>query len=144
MMLFFPKMPKFEKLYLLPEIHDTFMVNKNLTDVIERTRNTQSGPIYQKLANSGLLEATPFPIAITCPELVIECANHYDTGTRCIKKVSGEVIVKINRTSVYSAFRIPHKEPYEPWQFKEAKCLYAKRKRNYDNKVAQSWLLKPT
>ena len=92
--------------------------------------------------NSGLLEAIAFPLAITCPKLVIERANHYEPNTRCIKKILGEVIVKINRTSVYSAFRIPHREPYEPWTFEEAKHLYAKNKNSYDNKVAQSWLLK--
>ena len=53
------------------------------------------------------------------------------------------MIVKINRTSVNSAFRIPHKEPYEPWTFEKAECLYAANKSSYDTKIAQSWLLKP-
>lgn len=141
MTLFHLKMPKFEKpclLISLPKIQDIFLVNKNLTNVIERAKNTQSSPIYQRLVNSGFPEVVAFPTKITCPKLVIECTNHYDPSTRCIKKISGEVIVKINRTSVYLAFRIPHKEPYEPWTFEEEECLYVKRKINYDNKVAYS------
>ena len=101
-----PKMPKIEKpclLISLPKIYDTFLVNRSMTEVIERAKNAQSGPIYQKLMNSGFLEATNFPPAITCPKLVIECTNHYDPNTRCVKKILGELIVKINRTSVYSA-----------------------------------------
>ena len=80
---------------------------------------------------------------IACPELVIECANHYDPSMRCIKKILEEVVVKINRTSVCSTLRIPHKELYEPWTFEEAKHLYADRKKSYDSIVAQYWLLKP-
>lgn len=146
MTLFCPKMPKLEKLPFLsslPNIRDTFLVNKSLPDIIERAKNPQSGPIYQRLANSGLLEATAFPAAIPYPELILECANHYDPISRCIRKVSGEVIVKIGRVSVYSAFRIPHKEPYEPWTFEEADRLYTQKKNSYDSKIAQSWLLKP-
>ena len=91
MTLFHPKMPKLEKhcfLSSLPKIHDTFLINKSLTDVIERAKNSQSGPIYQKLVNSVLLGVSAFPPAITCHELVIECANHYDPNTTCIKKIS--------------------------------------------------------
>ena len=104
--------------------------------MIERAKNAQLSPIYQKLVNSGLLEAATFPTTIACLELVIECANHYDPSTRCVKKFFGEVIVKISRTNIYSAFRIPHREPYEPWTFEEAECLYVERKNSYDNKVA--------
>ena len=103
MTLFRPKMPKLEKpclLSSLPEIRDTFLVNKSLTDIIERAKNAQSSPIYQKLVNSGLLEVAAFLVAITCLELVIKCANRYEPNKRCIKKISGEVIVKINTTSV--------------------------------------------
>ena len=95
------------------------------------------------MASSGLLEVATFSSAIGCPKLVVECENHYDPNSRCIKKISREVVVRINRVSVYSTLKIPHKEPYEPWTFKEAKCLYADRKKNYDSIVAQSWLLKP-
>ena len=66
--LFHPKKPKFDKPFLfssLPKIHDTFLVNKNLFDVIERSKNIQSSPIYQNIADSGLLEATSFPATIT-------------------------------------------------------------------------------
>ena len=117
MTLFYPKIPKPKKpclLSSLPEICDTFLVNRSLPDIIERARNVQSGPIHQKLVNNGLLEVAPFPVSIACSELIIECANHYDPGTRCIKKFFGEVVVRINRTNVCSALRIPHKEPYEP------------------------------
>ena len=146
MTLFRPKLPKLEKpplLSSLPEIRDTFLVNKSLPDIVEREKHPQSSPIYHKLAESGLLEATTFPAAITYPELILECANHYDPILRCIKKASGEVILKINRTSINSAYRIPHREPYEPWTFEEAERLYAEMKNSYDNKIAQSWLLKP-
>ena len=134
-------MPKPKKpclLSSLPKIHDTFLVNRSLPDIIERARNVQSGPIYQGLVNSELLEATVFPASILCPELIIECANHYDPGTRCIKKISGEVVVRINRTSLCSALRIPHKELYEPYMFKEADKLYANKNKSYDSIVAQS------
>ena len=117
MTLFRPKMPKPEKPCLLSsllEICDTFLVNRSLPDIIKRARNVQSSPIYQGLVNSRLLEAVAFLASIVCPKLIIECANHYDPGTRCIKKFFGEVVVRINRTNVCSALRIPHKEPYEP------------------------------
>lgn len=146
MMLFCPKMPKLEKPFLLsslPEIRDTFLVNKSLPDIIEWAKNVQSGPIYQKLVSSGLLEAVAFPPAIECPELVVEYANRYDPNTRCIKKVSGEVLVRISRTSVSAALRVPDKEPYKPWTFEEFEHLYHDRKKEYDNIVAQTWLLRP-
>lgn len=84
MTLFLPKMPKLEKPCLLSsllEIQYTFLVNKNLADILERVKSVQSRPIYQNLASSGLLEATTFPSAIGCLELVIECANNYEPNT---------------------------------------------------------------
>ena len=116
-MLFRPKIPKPEKscfLSSLPKIRDTFLVNKSLPDIIEKSRNNQASLIHQKLVSSGLLEASAFPASIVCLELVIECENHYDPHTRSIRTVSGEVIVRINRTNVCVALAIPHKEPYEP------------------------------
>ena len=82
-------------------------------------------------------------MTIGCLELVIECAKHYDPSSKCVKKISGEVVVKINRASVYLALKIPHKESDEPWTFEEAEHLYVDRKKSYDSIVAQSWLLKP-
>ena len=77
------------------------------------------------------------------PKTCYRCANHYDPDTRCIKKVLREVLVRINRSSVYLAFQIPHKEPYETQMFEELECLYVERKGSFDSNVAQSWLLKP-
>ena len=117
MTLFCPKMPKLEKpclLSSLPKFCDTILVNKNLADVIVWAKHAHSRPIYQKLASSGLLEAATFPTAIGCPELVVECANHYDPNSRCVKKIFEEVVVRINRASVCSTLKIPHKEPYKP------------------------------
>ena len=145
MTLFRPKLPKLEKpplLSSLPEIRDTFLVNRNLSEVVERAKNTPSSPIYQRLVESGLIEAAAFPAAIVYPKCILECANHFDPVSGCVKKASREVIVKINRTSVNSALRIPHKEPYEPWTFEEVERLYAANKTSYDTKIAQSWLLK--
>lgn len=48
-----------------------------------------------------------------------------------------EVVVKINKTSVNFALKIPHKESYEPWTFEEAEHLYAANKTSYDTKIAQ-------
>ena len=146
MTLFHPKLPKLDKTFLLsslPKTQDIFLVNKNLGELIEQAKNVQSSPIYQKLASSGFLEVVVFPLAIECPELVVECANHYDPNTRCIKEFSGEVLVRISETSVSSALRIPHKEPYEPWTFEKPEHLYCDRKKNYDSVVAQTWLLRP-
>ena len=146
MTLFRPKLPKLEKpplLSSLPEIQDTFLANRNPSEIIERARNTPSSPIYQRLVESGLIEAIAFPAAIPYPECVLECANHFDPVSGCVKKTSGEVVVKINRINVNSALRIPHKEPYEPWTFEEDERLYATNKTSYDTKIAQSWLLKP-
>lgn len=89
------------------------------------------------------MEATTFPLSIECPELVVECANHYDLNTRCIKKPSGEVLVRICRTSASATLRIPHKEPYEPWTLEEYEHLYHDGKKNYDKIIAQTWLLRP-
>ena len=62
---------------------------------------------------------------------------------KCVMKFLGGMVLKISKTSVFSALRIPQKEPYEPWTFEDTEHLYVKRKNNFDNKVAQSWLLKP-
>ena len=78
------------------------------------------------------------------PKLIIGCVNHYDPQSRCIKKVLGEVLAKISMTTVVSALKIPHKEPYEPWNFEEEERLYRKKKKDYKFLVAQSWLLKQT
>lgn len=134
-------MPKLEKpplLSSLPEICDTFLVKKNLSDIVEEAKHAQSGPMYKRLVDSGLLEAATFLSEISYPKFILECANHYDPISRCIKRASGEVIVRINRTNVYSAFRIPHKEPYKPWTFKEAERLYTEKKGSYDSRIAQS------
>ena len=90
------------------------MVNKNLGDIIDWARDVQSSTIHLKLASSGLLEVVVFPSAIECLELVVECANHYDPNTKYISKNLGKVLVRIYRTSVSTALRIPLKEPYEP------------------------------
>ena len=68
--------------------------------------------------------------------------NHYDHHTICIKKVTGEILVRIDRVIVSSCLRIPHKEPYELWTFEESGCLYEKKKKDYDSIVAHTWLLR--
>ena len=71
-----------------------------------------TGAIAEKLTNSGLLEATTFPLALVCPELVIECANRYDPQNSCIRKTLGEILARIDRVIVIADLKIPHKEPY--------------------------------
>ena len=51
-------------------------------------------------------------------------------------------MVKINRASISSALRIPHKEPYESHTFEQVECLYGDRMKDYDSNVSQSWILK--
>ena len=70
MNLFQPKLPNPEKPYLLStlsKIQDTFLVNLDLTKLVERVKNAQGEPIYQKLASSGLVEVAMFLTAIGCP-----------------------------------------------------------------------------
>ena len=76
--------------------------------------------------------------------MIIECANHYDPNTRCIRKITREVLARIDRVTVSSYLKIPHKEPYEPWTLDEAEHLYSNNKKSYDSIVAQTWLLKLT
>jgi hypothetical protein len=84
--------------------------------------------ISYKLTSSGLLEVVAFPPTMECPKLIIESENHYDPQSGCIKKVFGEVLAIINRVIIVLALKIPHKEPYEPYNF-EGVRLYEKRKK---------------
>ena len=54
------------------------------------------------------------------------------------------MLARINRVTLSSSLKIPHKEPYDPWTFDEAKNLYSDNKKSYDSIVAQTWLLKLT
>lgn len=110
--------------------------------MVERTKNSLSGTIAQKLVCSGLLEAVVFLSTMECPELIIECANHYDPHSRCTKKVSGEVLAIFNGVTIMSPLKIPQKETYKPYNFEEVGHLYRKYKKNYNSVVVQSWLLK--
>lgn len=96
----------------LLELGDTTLVQLDLDDFLERVHNPVANPMMRDVAQSWLLEVTTFPTIAPCPELVLECMNHYDKGNRCIRQNNGEVLLSIDRQIVMAAMGIPHREPY--------------------------------
>lgn len=81
---------------ILPELGDTSLVQANLGDFLERARNPRADSMMERIVRSGLIEASAFPTAAPCLELVITCMNRYDVESRSIRTSSGELLVEIN------------------------------------------------
>lgn len=98
--------------------------------------------MLKAISQSGLLEAAAFPIIAPCPELILDCNNHYDKVNKCIRRNNGEVLLSIERGIVMVAMGIPHQEPYEGWTIGKSYGIYSDKKQYYRTIIAQNWLLK--
>lgn len=105
--------PKSGLVCSLPDIGDTFLPSVNLEEFHERTSNSANTPLMQKILDSGLIEAAPFPPVVSCPELVLECMSRYELVERCIRDVKGKSLLVISQQTIATVVRIPEKEQYE-------------------------------
>jgi hypothetical protein len=63
-------------------IEDTSLRFFYLFDFLKRVSAPNPHPVTEKLRDSGLVEATDFPIAIQAPELIYEYITHYNLETK--------------------------------------------------------------
>lgn len=126
----------------LLELHNTTLVQDELGNFLETVRNPKSNSMMDRIVQSGLIEATAFPIAAPCPELVYACMNKYDASHRCIRASNGEILVRIDRETIMATMGIPHKELYEDWSIGTSYSFFSKKKSIYWSVIARNWLLK--
>lgn len=81
----------------------------------ERAWNPIGSPLMQRILDSGLVEVTTFPPAVSCPELVLEYMNIYDPIERCMRGVDGEVLLRVSQEVVVVIMKILEKDQYEDW-----------------------------
>lgn len=107
-----PTLPKFGRtsclVSILLELSDTSLAQANLGDFLERDKNPGTGSMMEMIVRSGLIEAVSFPIAAPCLDLVITCMNRYHADSRCIRTISGELLVEINRETVMATMTLIH------------------------------------
>lgn len=89
------------------EFSDTALRDFDMGDLLERLKSQMSELFMTEIENSGLVEATAFPLAVACLELVRECINRFDIRHQCIRKDDGQVLLTVNRETIVSVFRIP-------------------------------------
>lgn len=80
------------------------------------------------IVESGIVEATNFPLALVCLELVKECMNIYDPMNRYIREFNGEVLLPINRGKIISSLKIPIKEVYYEFSISKSLCTFSKKR----------------
>jgi len=96
----------------------------------------------KKIVDSGLVEAAAFPQSILCPELVQECINRYDPQNRCVKNANGDVLFSVNRQTLMSVMKIPHKGAYSNLDITSSNGYFSEKKPTYKSVIARNWLLK--
>lgn len=109
----------------LSELEDTFLSSVDLDEFHERARNPTGPPLMQRILDSGLVEAAPFPPAVSCPELVLECMNRYDPIERCVRSTDGEVLLRVSQEVVVAIMKRPEKEQYEDWTVCKSKGIFS-------------------
>lgn len=65
------------------------------------------GSIIQNIQQSGLLEAASIPIFVHCVEFVMSRIKHYNSTTREIVSVDGQVICSLKPEDIERSFGIP-------------------------------------
>lgn len=98
--------------------------------------------MMRRIVDSGLIEASVFPSAIQCLELVLECMNKYDLKHRCIRNANGGVSLNVNRETIMVIFKIPAKEMNEDWTITTSYGFFLEKKTQYISVIAINWLLK--
>lgn len=64
-------------------------------------------PTAKKMIESGLINADGFPPVVQCYELIMECAQHYDSESRRIVAKDGKVIAYLSKTAISETFHLP-------------------------------------
>lgn len=126
----------------LLDIEDTFLANKNLSQLLARFSNPKPRSIAEKLAASGLLQASCFPKAYMSLELILAYRDRYDTSKKCIHAYHGEVLVYVTCMVVMGALRIPPQEIYEDQTISSSHTQFSTDTNEYNNTIAKYWLFK--
>lgn len=117
MAIFHPKLPEKDKHLaissFLPESEDTFLSIEDINKLVARFSNAKPQEVSRKVSESGLLQASSFPDASPCPELVLAYLDKYDATEKCICTYSGEVPIYVSRFIIMGALGTPSCEVYE-------------------------------
>ncbi|KAH9322952.1 hypothetical protein KI387_017591, partial [Taxus chinensis] len=60
--------------------------------------------------DNGLAYAAGFPISLQCADTVLTCGAHFNSDTKELSNVHGELIAKLDVVAITAALRIPETE----------------------------------
>lgn len=64
-------------------------------------------PTTVKFVKSGIAVVASFPLAIQCPDLILECAKHYKPERKIISTSDGRLLATVTPEAITEAFGIP-------------------------------------
>lgn len=89
---------------------DTDLGHVDLEDFRKRMYGTDGRlptPIAMRMMRNGIVHAAGFPPAKECPELMVECALHYNARDRQIEAPDGRILAYLSEPAIQETFGIP-------------------------------------
>ncbi|KAH9292194.1 hypothetical protein KI387_042620, partial [Taxus chinensis] len=78
-----------------------------------------------------------------CVDTVLSCGAHFNSDTKELTNVHGELIAKLDATTIASALRIPETEDSIILTRAQAQTLFDQDSEKYKARIAKSWLKNP-
>lgn len=107
------------------------------------TTGHNPSPTTVKFVKSGIVAAAGFPLAIQCPDLILECAKHYNPERKTISTLDGRLLATLTLESIGEAFGIPSHHSMTYRTISGAQELYDAGPARCADIINKQWLLKP-
>lgn len=128
------------------EISDTNLGTFNLTAFkirMFRTTGHSLSPTTVQFVKSGIVAVASFPPPIQCPDLILECAKHYNLERKTISTLDGRLLATLTPESIGEAFGIPSHHSMRYRTSNGAKAVYDVGPTRCADLINKQWLLKP-
>lgn len=126
---------------MILEVLDTKIGHINLKHIQKSLTEGSLSKSSRKIADSGLVDATCFPIAVQCIKLVVECARGYNPNAREIRTIDGCLMAKLDGISIAITSRLPYKEKFTCIDKQKAYKYFSDNKSKYLNNLAKKWMV---
>ncbi|KAH9319267.1 hypothetical protein KI387_021036, partial [Taxus chinensis] len=94
----------------VPDIGDSEVQHLDFGDFWNRLTCPNPAPMEQMINDSGIAYAAGFPISLQCTNTMLTYGAHFNSDTKELTNVHGELIEKLDVATIIGPLRIPETE----------------------------------
>jgi len=122
---------------------DTNLGKINMEEVRQNFHKPNPLDLIRRMLKNGIVQAACFPPTMLCPELMLECAKHYNHEKRCIMTREGKVLAYLRKEAIAKAFDIPSYKTTIFCDKESALQLYLAGPEKCMEVINNNWLVQP-